>query len=57
MSKTKAVTALVVRDIKTREEVHRVDVAGRSERQIERTLMGMLMRVDTDRFFVDEEES
>lgn len=49
---------LAVRDIKTDEIVHRVDVSGRSESQVERVELGMLMRIDTDRFYVDyiEEE-
>lgn len=46
--------ALVVRDLDTDEEVHRVDITGSSEPRAEKVLRGLLMRVDTDRFYVDD---
>ena len=49
-------TALVVREIATRKEVHRLDVTGKTERQIERIERVMLTNMDRDRFTVGEED-
>lgn len=45
---------LDVTDIQTGEVVHSVDVAGKSERAVERVLSGMLMQADTSRYFIAE---
>lgn len=45
---------LDVTEIATGEVVHSLDVAGKSERSIERVLMAMLAQIDTDRHFIDE---
>ena len=47
--------ALVIRDIETDEEVRRLDVTGKSERQIEKIERGMLRQMDTERYYVGEE--
>lgn len=47
--------ALVVRDVETDEEVRRLDVTGKSERQIEKIERGMLRQMDTERYHVGEE--
>lgn len=47
-------TRLDVTEIETGEVVHSVDVRGRSEREIERILMGMLVNADSDRYFIAE---
>lgn len=39
----------------TREAVLRLDITGMGENKVERTTMGMLMRIDTDNFYVDED--
>lgn len=43
---------LEVVEIETGEVVHKVEVTGKSERNIERCEMGMLRNMDTERFFV-----
>jgi hypothetical protein len=50
MSKTKR--ELQVVEIATREVVSRVDVTGKSDNSIDRIERGMLINMDTDRFFV-----
>lgn len=51
-------TALVVRDLSTKEEIHRCPITGdKSEDQIDRVESGMLMRIDTDRYYLDREYS
>jgi len=47
---------LDVTSIETGEVVHSVDVAGRTERSVERVLMGMLTQIDTKRYYVAEVE-
>lgn len=47
---------LVIRDIETDEEVRRLDVTGKSERQIEKIERGMLRQMDTERYYVGEED-
>lgn len=49
-----SVVRLDVTEIETGEVVHSIDVQGKSERAIERVLMGMLTQIDTDRYFVAE---
>lgn len=46
---------LVVRSLETQEEVRRIDVTGRGERALERIERGLLMQMDTDRFYFGEE--
>jgi hypothetical protein len=45
---------LDVISIETDAVVHSVDVSGRSERSVERVLMGMLTQIDMDRYYVAE---
>ena len=47
---------LIVRNLETREEIHRVDVTGRSERSIERVMSGMLINMSPD-YFIDDSEA
>ena len=51
------VTDLVIREIVSRKEVHRVHLANVSERHVEKTMRGILRQMDTDRFFVDDSEA
>lgn len=51
-----ATPCYVVRDLETREEVHRVQVASTSPWTQDRILRGMLINMNTDRFFVDTSE-
>ena len=46
---------LVVRELETDREVDRVDVTGKSDRIADKVLMGMLINMDTDRYYVKEE--
>jgi len=46
---------LVVREIGTDKEVHRIDVREKTDSQIERIGNGLFMQMDTDKFYVDEE--
>ena len=43
---------IVVKSMEDDAEVHRIDVSDKSERQVERALMGMTMNLDHDRFYV-----
>lgn len=45
---------LIVRQLSDRKEVHRTDVTGRSDRDVERVERGMLMRIDRDKLFIDD---
>ena len=48
---------LHVRNLETNEIVHTVKVSHATERKVERVLSGLLRQTDTDRFYVDEEET
>ena len=50
----KPTTRLEVVELTTGAVVHTVSVAGKSEPQIEKALMGMLRNMDTERFAVRE---
>lgn len=54
MSDPKKSRALVVRQLSDRKAIHFTDVTGRSEREVEKVERGMLMRIDTERFFLDD---
>lgn len=47
---------LLVREIATREVVHRVGVSNLSENYVDRVVRGMLINMDRERFIVDENE-
>lgn len=46
---------LIVRELGTRKEVSRVDVTGKSERTVERVMLGMLANM-SERYFIDDSE-
>lgn len=48
---------LYVRDIETREVVHTVDVTGRNENMVEKVMRGMLINMNTNKYFVDDSEA
>lgn len=48
--------ALIVRSFETGEEVRRLDVSGKSERDIERVEMGLLRQMNLDAYYLDHEE-
>lgn len=52
---------LQVKEIGTGNVIHTIDVTGKSDSTVERVISGMLIEMDTDRFFVadtaDDEES
>jgi hypothetical protein len=47
---------LVIRSIEDRAEVKRIGVSSLSERHVERVMRGLLINMDTGRFFIDESE-
>jgi hypothetical protein len=47
--------ALIVRDVKTREEVDRVELSSVNENHVERVMSGMLINMSPD-YFVDDSE-
>lgn len=47
----------VIRELDTDKEVERIDVSEKSERSRERVERGLLRKVDTERFYVDEESA
>lgn len=47
-------TKLYVIELETGKTIHEVDVAGKSPRQIEKVMSGMLRNMDTERFAVSE---
>ena len=50
-------TALVVRRLSTKEEIHRIELHNKSERQVERIILGLLRNMNTDEFYVDDSEA
>lgn len=48
---------IYIRDIKTREVVHTIDVHNKSPHQVERVVMGMLINIDKDKYFIDDSEA
>jgi hypothetical protein len=47
---------LVVRRNHDGSEVHRIEVTGKSDRSIERIMLGMLHQMDTDKHYIDDSE-
>ena len=47
---------LIVRNLEDRSEVHRVEVTGYSERNVELTTMGMLRNLRDDCFITDSRD-
>jgi hypothetical protein len=47
---------LVIKDMKTQEEVKRIDVTGKNDRMRERVLHGLLTQMDRNKYVVDEIE-
>jgi hypothetical protein len=45
---------IVVRQLSDKKEIHRVEVTGKSQGQIEKVMMGMLRNMDTDKYFIDD---
>ena len=54
MKSDPAVRYLIVRQLSDHAEIHRVDVTGRSERDVEKIERGMLRKIDTELFFLDD---
>lgn len=48
---------LIVREFGTDAEVSRVDVSGKSERAVERVMMGMLRNMNTEKFYIDDSKA
>jgi hypothetical protein len=48
--------AFVIRDLTTSEEIDRIDVSGKGERQIEKIERGLAMRLDFARFYFGLED-
>jgi hypothetical protein len=46
---------LIVRELKTRKEVHRVPLTNLSENAVQRVMMGMLRNM-SDAYFIDDSE-
>lgn len=53
---TEKMPKLYVRDLKTREVVHEVQLSSPNPRRAEKVLRGLLMRIDIERFYVDDSE-
>lgn len=47
---------LIVRELKTDKEVARVTITNPTTRSVERTMGGMLINMDTGRFYIDDSE-
>lgn len=47
---------LYIRDFDTRSIVKEIDVTGHSERQVEKIMMGMLINMNTEDYFVDDSD-
>lgn len=43
-------------EIETCKVEHRIDVAGKSQSQIDKTVRGLLRQINTDKYFVSEPE-
>lgn len=49
--------AIVVREIGTNKEIHRVEMqVPFTDGRVERVLMGLIERMDTERYYADESE-
>lgn len=49
-------SAIVILNAMTGAEEHRIDTTNQSEREREKTFMGVMRRTDLDRFIVNEED-
>lgn len=49
-------SALIIKDVESGAETKRFDTTGKSERQIERLERGILINLDHDRFYIDQED-
>lgn len=48
---------LYVRDFKTRSLIHTINVTGKSWNQVEKIELGMLRNMDTEKYFIDDDEA
>jgi hypothetical protein len=48
---------LHVRRFDTRESVRKIDVTGKSRSQVERVMRGMLINMNIDDFFIDDDDA
>lgn len=49
-------TYIVIKELKTQAEVKRLDVTGKTDRERERVLHGLLIQMDRNKYAVDEIE-
>lgn len=56
MSEDKYKAYLRVRSFETREVVHSVGLTSLNENHVEKVMMGLLGRMDLDRYFIDDDE-
>jgi len=49
-------TDLVIRELITHKEVHRVPLNSLNERHVERVMFGILRNMDTNNYFIDDSE-
>lgn len=47
---------LYIKDFATRSVIEEIDVTGSSERRVEKIMMGMLINMNTEEYFVDDSE-
>ena len=50
-------TKLHIRELSSRQIVHSFTVTGKSERAIEKIMLGLLRTMDTDKFYIDDSET
>ena len=48
--------AILIKDQITKEIVHKIDVTGKSENQINKVIAGLAINFDFDKYFFDESE-
>ena len=54
MKSTATARRLQVRDVKTREILKEYDVTGRPDGRVEKLERALLLRIDTERYFIDD---
>ena len=47
--------AILIKDRITKEIVHKIDVTGKSENQINKVIAGLAINFDFDKYFIQEE--
>lgn len=56
MSETGALAYLIIRSFETHEEVKKIALHNLDELHVEKVMRGLLRQMDTDKYFIDDDE-